>query len=100
MRVIGMATVAEYIGRSFDRLQEAALVSWVAEAKAARWSGPSDVARSFPTSFSRGDEVIFPIGSIGRAFVTRLDYRNSVLLIRGIERLESWTAPSSLGALS
>ena len=97
MRVIGMSVVADWLRRSSDRLEEAGLVSWVAEAKAARWSGRADLGMAFPAAIFRGDEIIFPIASIGRAVVTRVDYRASILLITDVEWLDSTSGSTSSG---
>lgn len=84
MRVIGMARIETYVDDVLDA-DAAFFAAWIAEAKLAQWTGPTDIERTFPLADVNGSEVTFYIAGERHALATTMNYEGGIMLIRSVQ---------------
>ena len=81
MRVIAKRALRKFWGRFPDA--ENALKTWFAEAERARWSAPGEIKAQYRSaSFLKDNRVVFNICGNKYRLVTKISYKNGIVLIR------------------
>lgn len=81
MRVVAKKTLREFWGRFPDA--EDALKTWFAETEAATWSNPAEIKAQYRSaSFLKDNRVVFNISGNKYRLVTKISYKNGIVLIR------------------
>jgi mRNA interferase HigB len=81
MRVLSKKTLREFWGRFPDA--EDSLKAWFAEAEKATWSAPGEIKAKYRSaSFLKDNRVVFNICGNKYRLVTKVSYKNGIVLIR------------------
>lgn len=81
MRVIAKRALREFWGRFPDA--EDSLKAWFAEAEKATWSTPGEIKAKYRSaSFLKDNRVVFNICGNKYRLVTKVSYKNGIVLIR------------------
>ena len=89
MRIIARRTLKEFIdARAGHRDQpalKAALHSWYAEVKSAKWTSTADVKRHYATSsIIAADRIVFNIKGNSYRLVVSVDFEKAIVFIKWI----------------
>ena len=85
MRIIAVSTLRNFWSRPGRRDAEQPLRAWVHVVKAADWSKPTDIKRTFGSAdILRNDRAIFDIGGNKYRLVAAIHYRGKRVYVRFI----------------
>lgn len=81
MRIIARKTLRDFYEHHAD--SKAPLDAWFHEALAARWSGPQDIKKRYPSAdILPGNRVVFNIKGNSYRLIVKIHYNTGIIFIR------------------